>query len=281
MDQRIQVADADANAKVGEAEADRLERVKTSEANATAVEGENIAQITIANSDANRREKEAEARRLAIAAEKVKDAQAVQEGYLAEKKAEMDRAERVRATKTADIVVPAEIGKRKIEIDAEAEAEQIRRIARGEADAILVKKEAEAKGIMEVLTKQAMGFEKLVVAANSNAREAALLMIADKLPELVRTQVEAIKNLKIDKITVWDSMGGKDGENTPTSANFLAGMLKSIPPFDEIFKMAGLELPDYLKGKKNEEISDEAEEVKDESDTQEESSPDSKEQSEE
>ncbi|MCD4737423.1 MAG: flotillin family protein [Bacteroidales bacterium] len=282
MDQRIQVADANANAKVGEAEADRLERVKTSEANATAVEGENIAQITIANSDANRREKEAEAARLAIAAEKVKDAQAVQEGYLAEQKAEMDRAERVRATKTADIVVPAEIGKQKIEIDAEAEAEQIRRIARGEADAILVKKQAEAQGIMEVLTKQATGFAKLVTAANSNSREAALLMIADKLPELVRTQVEAIKNLKIDKITVWDSMGGKGGENTPTSANFLAGMLKSIPPFDEIFKMAGLELPDYLKGKKTEEISDVAEELKEEESVKDgESSQESKEQSEE
>ena len=76
-----------------------------------------------------------------------------------------------------------------------------------------------------------------------------MLMITDKLPEIVRTQVEAIKNLKIDKITVWDSMGGgKDGQS-PTSANFLAGMLKSIPPFDEVFKMAGMELPEYLKGK--------------------------------
>jgi len=79
-------------------------------------------------------------------------------------------------------------------------------------------------------------------------------MIADKLPELVKTQVEAIKNLKIDKITVWDNMSsGKDGKS-PTSANFLSGMLGSIPPFEELFKMAGLELPDYLKGKKPEEI---------------------------
>lgn len=73
-----------------------------------------------------------------------------------------------------------------------------------------------------------------------------------KLPELVKTQVEAIKNLKIDKITVWDSMSaGKDGKS-PTSANFLSGMLGSIPPFEELFKMAGMELPDYLKGTKKE-----------------------------
>lgn len=247
--ERIQMADADALAKIGEAEANKSERIKTSEANSIAVEGENTAKITIANSDANRREKEAEANRLATAAEKVRQAQALEEGYKAEQKAEMERSKRKKATQFADIVIPAEIDKTKVEINAEAEAEQIRRIARGEADAILVKKQAEAKGIMEVLTKQALGFEKIVAAADNNARDAALLMITDKLPEIVRTQVEAIKNLKIDKITVWDSMsGGKDG-NTPTSANFLSGMLQSIPPLDEVFKMAGMELPEYLKGK--------------------------------
>jgi flotillin len=79
-------------------------------------------------------------------------------------------------------------------------------------------------------------------------------MIADKLPELVKTQVEAIKNLKIDKVTVWDNMGsGKDGKGSST-ANFLSGMLGAIPPFEELFKMAGMELPDYLKGKKVEEL---------------------------
>ena len=32
-------------------------------------------------------------------------------------------------------------------------------------------------------------------------------MVADKLPELIKTQVEAVKGIKIDKVTVWDSMG--------------------------------------------------------------------------
>ncbi len=29
-------------------------------------------------------------------------------------------------------------------------------------------------------------------------------------------------------------------------------MLGSLPPFDEMFQMAGMELPDYLKGSKKE-----------------------------
>lgn len=115
-----------------------------------------------------------------------------------------------------------------------------------------MKMEAEGKGIFEILSKQAEGYQKLMKAAGDDSRSAVMLMIADKLPELVKTQVEAIKNLKIDKITVWDTMGsGKDGKS-PATANFLSGMLGSIPPFEELFKMAGLELPDYLKGKKAE-----------------------------
>lgn len=60
-------------------------------------------------------------------------------------------------------------------------------------------------------------------------------------------QVEAIKNIKIDKITVWDTMGG-NGNGTPTTANFLSGMLKSVAPLKDVFKTAGMELPKYLKG---------------------------------
>ena len=58
--------------------------------------------------------------------------------------------------------------------------------------------------------------------------------------------MEAIKNIKIDKVTVWETGNGKDGKTS--TANFLQGMLGSIPPLDDVFKSAGLELPNYLKG---------------------------------
>jgi len=248
-DQRVQVADALAYAKIGEANASREERVKTSEADSLAVEGENLAKITIANSDAKRREQQAEAERLAITAEKVNRAKALEDAYAAEKIAEEIRALRDKATQYANVVVPTEIEKQKIEIAADAIAEQTRRLAKGEADAILLKMQAEGKGIYEILSKQAEGFDKIVKAAGDNSRDAVMLMIADKLPEIVKSQVEAIKNLKIDKITVWDNMGGGANGGKPTTANFLSGMLGAVPPFDELFKMAGMELPDYLKGK--------------------------------
>lgn len=260
-DAKKSVAEKNRDGSIGEANALQTQRIEVASADASAVEGENRAKITVANSNADRRTKEAEAERIAVAAEKVTQARALEEAYAAEKTAEMVRAERDRASQVANIVVPAQIDKEKIEINAEAIAEQTRRHAKGDADAIYMKMEAQAKGILEILSKQAEGFEKLVGAANQDAKAAVMLMIADKLPELVKTQVEAIKNLKIDKITVWDNMSsGADGKS-PTSANFLSGMLGSLPPFEELFKMAGLELPDYLVKSKKEPLPEPPEEV--------------------
>ena len=247
-DQRIQVASANTDAEIGEANAEQRQRTEKSRANALAVEGENTAQVTIANSDAAKRKAEAEAAKIAVTAEKINEAQAKEAAYSSEQKAEVARAEREKATQYANIVVPAEIAKKRVEIEAEAEAERIRRIAKGEADSTFFAMEAQAKGTLEILSKQAEGFNKMVKAAGDNTKDAVMLMIADKLPELVEKQVEAIKNIKIDKITVWDNMGG-GGKNGSSTANFVSGMLGSLPPFTELFKMAGMELPEYLKGK--------------------------------
>lgn len=246
-DAKKSVAEKNRDGAIGEANAMQDQRVNVAAADASAVEGENSAKITIANSDATRREREAEAERKAVAAEKVSQAKALEEAYEAEKTAEIKRAQRDKASQTADIVVPAQIDKEKIEIAAEAIAEQTRRHAKGDADAIYMKMEAEAKGIFEILSKQAEGFDKLVKAAGNNSNNAVMMMIADKLPELVKTQVEAIKNIKIDKVTVWENGGSKDGGTS--TANFMKGMMGSLPPLDDLFKMAGMELPDYLKGK--------------------------------
>ncbi len=247
-DARKSVAEKDRDGAIGEALAQKDQRVSVAEANSQAIEGENTAKITIANSDALRREREAEALRRATAAEKVQTAKALEEAYAAEEAAEKQRASREQASKEADIIVKAEIDKRKVEIDAEAEAEKYRRIAKGEADAIFQKMEAQARGISEVLTKQAEGFKQIIGAADGDADAAVRMMIADKMEEIVKVQVEAIKNLKIDKVTVWDSGDGKGASST---SNFLSGLMKSIPPMNDLFNMAGMQLPEYL-GKEKE-----------------------------
>lgn len=245
-DREISIASATKDEAIGKAEAERDTRVKTSEANAIAIQGENEAKIAIANSEALRREKEAESLRIAIAAEKVQQAKALEESYIAEQKAETARSERERSTQIANIVIPAEIAKQRAIIEAQAAAETIRENAKGEADAIFAKMEAEANGLYEILTKQAEGYKQVVAAAGGDPSQAFQLLLIEKLPELVRTQVEAVKNIKIDKITVWDSGNNADGNGS--TANFVSGMMKTVPPLNDLFNMAGLNLPTYLKG---------------------------------
>ena len=247
-EKRVSVSAADAIAKVGEANAE-------AEANT----GENEARVKIAISNAERRTKEAEALRKATAAEKIQAANSLQESYVAEREAEKARADRERATREADIIVQAEIARRKMEIDADAEAERTRRIAKGLADAVFMQREAEARGLYEILQKQADGFDEIVKAVGGNPRDAVLMLITDKLPDLVRTQVEAIKNIKIDKVTVWEG-GNQEGSGNNTS-RFISGLYKSVPPLGELFNMAGMELPGYL-GKERAETNEDAEEIK-------------------
>ncbi len=243
-DAKKNVAEKNRDGAIGEAQAQRDERVSVAEANSLAIQGENQSQAQIAQSNATRREVEAEALRRATAAEKIAAAKALEESYSAERQAELARAAREQATLEADVIVKMEIEKKRIELEAEAEAERIRREARGEADAIYAKMEAEARGIQVKLLMQAEGFAKIVEAAGGNATEAARLMITDKIEELVATQVEAIKGVTFDKITVWDNGGNGDGASS--TASFLQNLLKAVPPLKDLYEMNGLELPSVL-----------------------------------
>ena len=246
---RISVAEEDKKGSIGQANAKMHERISVAEAESAAITGENKAKADIAQSKALLREKEAESLKIAVSAEKIQEAKALQESYSAQREAELARAAREQATREADIIVAAEIEKKKKEIDAEAEAEQMRRRAKGEADAIYAKMEAEARGLQEKLSRQAEGLSNIVKAAGS-ADEAVRLMITEKLEDIVAEQVKAISNLKIDKVTVWDNGEGKDGKTS--TANFLSGMLKSLPPLEEIYNMAGLSLPKLVAPQKKE-----------------------------
>ena len=243
-DAKKSVAEQDREGSIGEANAKKEQRIEVSKADSLAIEGENEAKMKIAMSDAALREKEAEALKIATTAEKTQAAKALEESYAAEQAAERARRDKEQATLEADVIVRAEAKKRELELAAEAEAEQIRRKAKGEADAIYAKMEAEARGAEEILKKQAAGFAEVVKSAGGDANAALKLLIADKLEDLMRVQVDAIKNIKIDKVTVWD--GGQNGDGKTSTANFISGMMKSVPPLDEVFAMAGMQLPTLL-----------------------------------
>ncbi len=262
---KIKVAEKLRDGEIGKASAEQQQRVSVAASHAGAVEGENTAAVTIAQSNASRREAEAESERKGSAAEQVKQADALREAYSSEEQAERERANREKATQYANIVVPAEVEKQKIETLAEAEAERVRRTRRGEADGIRLVKQAEAdgvkanlvakaeamkveaEGIQAQLDAKAEGIKNLYSAAGNDPDFASLMMIMEQLPALVGEQVKAISNLKIDKITVWDSgNGGKDGKGGNATSDFISNMVKSIPPLHELTENVGVKLPEYL-----------------------------------
>jgi flotillin len=95
-----------------------------------------------------------------------------------------------------------------------------------------------------VLDAKASGYRSLIESCRGDAKAASTLLMIEKIEEIVAMQVEAIRNLKIDKVTVWDS-GGASGNGSST-ANFAASLIKSLPPLHEVAGMAGIELPGYL-----------------------------------
>jgi len=241
---KIKVAEKERDGDIGAALAQRDRRIQVAQAQATAVEGENEAAITVAQSHSARRQREAEAERVAVASEKVQQAQALREAYGAEEEAERQRAKREEATQAANVIVPAEIKKREVETLAEAEAEKTRRLKKGEADGLRSLMEAEAEGLMAILSRKAAGFDRIVEAAKGDPQLAALLLITEQLPKLVEEQVKAISNLRIDSVTVWD--GGRNGDGTTATADFLSGLIRSLPPLHDLARNAGIELPEVL-----------------------------------
>ena len=229
----IQVAKNTAEAEKGRKAAEADQRVYVEQQEAMAVGGENAAQAEIAMANADLAEAEASAKQRADVATAIAEAEIAKATYDEEE-------QKLRASEIARETV----AKQQVEIAAEAEAERQRRIARGEADAILAKYEAEAEGIQKVLESKAKGYSNLVTSASGDPKAAATLLMVEKIEAMVNAQTEAIKNLKIDKITVWDSGNNADG-NSATS-NFVSSLVQSLPPIHDVAKMSGVELPDYL-----------------------------------
>ena len=235
----IEVAENLAQAEKGRKTAEADQRVYVGQQEALAISGENAAKAEVAQSDADLAEAEAAAKQRA-------DVATAQSQAAIERARYTEEEERLRASD----IVREQIQKQQIEIAAEAEAERQRRVARGEADAILAIYEAEAAGVKKVLEAKATGYEGLVTSTGGDAKAAATLLMVEKIDQMVAAQVEAIRNLKIDSITVWDSGGDGDGSST---SNFISNLVKSLPPLHDIASNAGVDLPEYLGSMSNEE----------------------------
>ena len=261
-DQRRAVAIAGADAQSGEAEADRDRRKSVAAANALAAVGEADAeksrrqQVSLLEAQAVETETEANSRKAGyLAGQKVAEEEARAKSQTATAKAdgtvrvaqeqaqqtaEEARAKREQARLTAEVVVPAEAARQRAVVEAEAERQKKVLIAKGEAEATLARMKAEAEGLQAMLDARAEGYRSLVNACGSDASATAALLLIEKLTDLAKIQTEAVKNLPIEKIVVWD--GGGDGGLADLGRRFMG----VLPPLHELAKSAGLDLPEFL-----------------------------------
>ena len=239
-DMRVAVAAAKASAAVGEADADRERRQKVAILEAKAVETETEAEASKAGYRASQKVAEEAAREKGQSSEMMADGAIRVAKEEAQKQAEEARAKREESRLKAEIVVPAEAQKQKIVISAEAEREKAIRIAKGQAEAVVLNMEAEAKGTQAILDAKAAGYESLVNACGNEGSLTAALLLIEKLIDVAGIQAQAIQDLPIEKVIVWDG-GGEGGMK-----NLGQRLMGTVPPMHDLAKMVGLELPEFL-----------------------------------
>lgn len=253
-EQAIRLAELDKEQQVGEQtagfereasvkNAQRQMRIQIADADAKAIEGENLAKATVAASKAELAVKEAEAFRRGETSKRQAEASVLEAQNLAMAKAATAEAQRVEAERRAQLEAPAKAEKARMVVDAEANAEKRRIEAEGDAKAIFAKLEAEARGQYEILAKKGEGL-KAIIEACGGAHEAFQLLMLEHLDNMADTAAKAISNIKFDKVVVWENGLANGQSNT---ANFLHNMAHTLPPMMQVMKeIGGLDLPETL-----------------------------------
>jgi flotillin len=223
--------------------AEQQMRIAVAQADASAIDGENQAQAKVAASQAELAVRRAEAYEMGEGRKKQAEAAVLETQNRAMAKAALAEAERVEAEQRAKLEAPAKAQKARILVDAEAAAEKRKIEAQAEANAVFLKLDAEARGQYEILAKKGEGLQRIVEACGG-AKEAFQLLMLEHLDNLAEASSRAISNIKFDKIVVWEN-GGHNGRSS--TADFLSGMAKSLPPMMQVMKdIGGIELPESL-----------------------------------
>jgi len=252
--QAVRVAELDKEQQVGEQsaafqreaqvkDAEREMRIKLADADARAVEGENIAKADVAASLADLAVKKAEAYELGETRKVKAEASVLEAEHLARAKAALAEAQRVEAKQRAELEAPAKAEKAKIQVEAEAEADKRRIEAEGQAAAIYAQLEAKARGQYEILAKKGDGLQRIIDACGG-AQQAFQMLMLEHFDNLVDASAKAISNIKFDKIVVWE---GNSQNGTSSTANWLHNMARTLPPMMQVMKdIGGVEIPETL-----------------------------------
>lgn len=241
-EKEIKVAQFNTEREIGISSAEKERIIRTAELQAERTTGENKAMAMQLESN----------KELAV-----KSAKFNEDSKIAEINAEIAIQKR-RAEEELEQLRAQEVAKVKAEkeqIELRALADKNKRVLEAEAEAqeILLHAEAEAKGINQIMEQKAAGYDKLRSAVGEDNLTSVLML--EKLVDVTKVKSDALNNLNIDKITVWDNPGSGNGEGRSGLNGFVDNFMNTIPAMHEIAEDAGIALPKYLgeqKGSKQE-----------------------------
>ena len=228
-------------------DAERKMRIATADANAKAITGEAAAQAEIAAAQANLQVRQAESYQLGETRKREAEAAVLEAQNRALAKAALAQAERVEAEKRAAVEAPAKAEKARIIVEAEAEAQKRRIEAEGQAAATFAKLDAEARGQYEILAKKGEGLKRIIDACGGSQPAFQLLMLEhlDSLAKTAAQAISNIKFDKV--IVWENGGANGNGNGTSNTSHFLQSMARSMPPMMQIMKdIGGVELPEFI-----------------------------------
>ncbi|MEQ9569080.1 MAG: SPFH domain-containing protein [Longimicrobiales bacterium] len=214
-----------------------------------AAEAVREAEIAEANAEADTREAQAEARKRAEVREaetavnvaeaqntlRVRQAQLDEEGEIAE------RTARVKAEQ-AEVEAQRELEQRRVAREQERLRADVIEPALADREAKKAAAEAEAAPILERGKAQVEVLKRLYAEVQQGGEQAFAVFLAEKLPELLTTAVEAVKGTEIDRLVVLD---GGDGEGVANAANQkVRGALGTV---EALASSLGLDLEEVLR----------------------------------
>ncbi len=218
---RRKTAEVVRDAEVSEAEAQAETREKQAEADRRAETARALADIEIAEAQNRLRVRRAELNQEAESRELVAVAEARREEAMANRRLEEERIELERKRLQADVVEPAEAARRAAEEEARAAAAPILERGRAQAQAL-----------------------REIFAEIKNGGESAVQVLAlEKLPEMLRTSVDAVEGVNIDRLVVVDQGDGRG------AANAVNQRVNGAYAFmEQLGGMAGVDLAGLLRG---------------------------------
>ncbi len=221
---RKRAAEAVRDAEIAEADAAAETRQRQANARQLAETKEAEANVAIAEAQNRLRVRKAELDREAQIVERTAKVKAQESEVEAQKALESRRVEREKLRLQADVVEPA---------NAERTAAKAR--AEGEAASVLEQGRASSQ-VLQMLYEQVKG----------GGDQAFAVLLAEKLPQLLRTSVDAVQGVDIDRVVVLDS-GSGDGVSGAVNQR-VRGALGTM---EAIASAVGVDIETVLQGAAN------------------------------